>query len=191
MLTLSTSFQRTPDSNFKSDKSFFASIQLISWYEELPPELRINLKRHKEAAALPALIMAHLAFRWLLILLHRPFFRRQTGTEVDLSYKVITPETHVRKAILTAFASPALHRRSSRDPYASVCLASALWSRITSLRAYNSRADRVRRWYCLSPRRSTCCNRPCTSTACTHRGHGQCGRSCECAKGGWNVMGQC
>ena len=64
------------------------SIQLVTWYEDLPPELKLNLKLAKEVAALPHLLMTHLSFRWLLILLHRPFYRRQRGVEVDLSYKV-------------------------------------------------------------------------------------------------------
>jgi hypothetical protein len=50
------------------------SVELQEWKEQLSPEIDITLStRH---SALPHRIMLHLAYWWLFILLHRPFYRR-------------------------------------------------------------------------------------------------------------------
>lgn len=61
-------------------------IELVAWREDLPSELKLTPSN--EASALPHKLMMHLAYWWLLILLHRPFYQRQRMHTVDLSFSV-------------------------------------------------------------------------------------------------------
>lgn len=61
-------------------------IELVAWREDLPNELKLTPSN--EASALPHKLMMHLAYWWLLILLHRPFYQRQRMHTVDLSFSV-------------------------------------------------------------------------------------------------------
>lgn len=53
----------------------FCSLNLNTWNNALAPELQITLKSRPTAT--PHKLMLHLAYWWLFILLHRPFFRRK------------------------------------------------------------------------------------------------------------------
>ncbi|KLO06178.1 hypothetical protein SCHPADRAFT_946303 [Schizopora paradoxa] len=61
-------------------------IQLIAWREELPQDLKLTPSN--EGTALPHKLMMHLAYWWLLILLHRPFYRRRGIAAMDLTFSV-------------------------------------------------------------------------------------------------------
>ncbi|TFK73147.1 hypothetical protein BDN72DRAFT_247720 [Pluteus cervinus] len=60
-------------------------LELNTWKSNLAPEVNITLQSHKTAT--PHRLMLHLAYWWLFILLHRPFFHRRGrpghGTEID------------------------------------------------------------------------------------------------------------
>ena len=81
-LTLSTSHSLT----FCHPSDFVLSILLINWREDLPSELKLTPSN--EGSALPHKLMMHLAYWWLLILLHRPFYRRQGVAGVDLTFSI-------------------------------------------------------------------------------------------------------
>jgi hypothetical protein len=49
------------------------SLALSNWHENLPPSLVLNYASPKNA--LPHILMMHLSHAWLVILLHRPFYR--------------------------------------------------------------------------------------------------------------------
>ena len=61
------------------------SIQLNNWKDSLPPE--VDLTAASRPNALPHRLMLHLAYWWLLLLLHRPFYRRpksgSVGPDID------------------------------------------------------------------------------------------------------------
>ncbi|KAF8909703.1 fungal-specific transcription factor domain-containing protein [Gymnopilus junonius] len=61
-------------------------LKLNTWRNELPPELEITVKSRPTAT--PHKLMLHIAYWWLFILLHRPFFRKHkpiysTAREID------------------------------------------------------------------------------------------------------------
>ncbi|KDQ56260.1 hypothetical protein JAAARDRAFT_36436 [Jaapia argillacea MUCL 33604] len=59
--------------------------QLTDWEHNLPKEVNLCHQSHR-ASALPHRLMLHLAYNWLFILLHRPFYRRPKmirGTDVQ------------------------------------------------------------------------------------------------------------
>ncbi|KAM5530856.1 hypothetical protein V8D89_015474 [Ganoderma adspersum] len=60
-------------------------IQLNNWKDSLPPE--VDLTAASRPNALPHRLMLHLAYWWLLLLLHRPFYRRaksgSVGPDID------------------------------------------------------------------------------------------------------------
>ncbi|TBU44341.1 hypothetical protein BD309DRAFT_1080110 [Dichomitus squalens] len=60
-------------------------IQLNNWKDSLPPD--VDLTAASRPSALPHRLMLHLAYWWLLLLLHRPFYRRaksgSTGPDID------------------------------------------------------------------------------------------------------------
>jgi hypothetical protein len=64
------------------------SARLNMWRKSLSEELEINTPRSRNTAT-PHKLMLHLAYWWLVILLHRPFFHRKsrtnhsTGSEID------------------------------------------------------------------------------------------------------------
>jgi hypothetical protein len=53
------------------------SLALINWHENLPSSLALNYASPKNA--LPHILMMHLSHAWLVILLHRPFYRPLHG----------------------------------------------------------------------------------------------------------------
>jgi hypothetical protein len=63
------------------------SVQLNNWKGALSADLEITVKSRPTAS--PHKLMLHLAYWWLFILLHRPFFRRKsrpiasTDPEID------------------------------------------------------------------------------------------------------------
>ena len=63
----------------------FRSIELNAWKDNLPPE--IDLTASTRPMALPHRLTLHLAYWWMLILLHRPFYRRTksdtSGIDID------------------------------------------------------------------------------------------------------------
>ena len=66
--------------------SFLCSLKLNTWRNELAPELEITVK--SRSTATPHKLMLHIAYWWLFILLHRPFFRKNrpiysTAREID------------------------------------------------------------------------------------------------------------
>ncbi|KAH8110080.1 hypothetical protein DFH11DRAFT_830218 [Phellopilus nigrolimitatus] len=61
-------------------------IQLDAWRQDLPAELKLTPSN--ESSALPHKLMTHAAFWWLLILLHRPFYRRRRAKSVDSSLSI-------------------------------------------------------------------------------------------------------
>jgi hypothetical protein len=54
------------------------SVELNSWKRRLPAE--INITFSNQATALPHHLMLQLAYWWLFILLHRPFYRRSRNS---------------------------------------------------------------------------------------------------------------
>ncbi|KAI0638671.1 hypothetical protein C8Q77DRAFT_1092212 [Trametes polyzona] len=52
-------------------------IQLNNWKDSLSPE--VDLTAASRPSALPHRLMLHLTYWWLLLLLHRPFYRRKSG----------------------------------------------------------------------------------------------------------------
>jgi hypothetical protein len=52
------------------------SLALSTWLEQLPPALVINSHAKN---ALPHILMMHMSWAWLVILLHRPFYRPRAG----------------------------------------------------------------------------------------------------------------
>ncbi|CAL1699935.1 unnamed protein product [Somion occarium] len=60
-------------------------IELNAWKDSLPPE--IDLTASTRPVALPHRLTLHLAYWWMLILLHRPFYRRtksdSSGIDID------------------------------------------------------------------------------------------------------------
>lgn len=63
------------------------SLKLNEWRQSLAPELEITVKSRPTAT--PHQLMLHMAYWWLFILLHRPFFHRKarpiasTDREID------------------------------------------------------------------------------------------------------------
>lgn len=55
---------------------FAFSLQLNHWKSSLSPDVDITLKSRPTAT--PHRIMLHLAYWWLFVLLHRPFYHRKT-----------------------------------------------------------------------------------------------------------------
>ena len=64
-----------------------SSLNLNTWKGRLSPELDITVKSRPTST--PHKLMLHLAYWWLFILLHRPFFQRKnrqihsTDREID------------------------------------------------------------------------------------------------------------
>ncbi|KAI0312453.1 hypothetical protein OF83DRAFT_1176619 [Amylostereum chailletii] len=61
-------------------------LQLSTWKDNLPPEVDVN--KTNISSALPQQLMLQMTYQWLLIVLHRPFYRRKVikdehGYEVD------------------------------------------------------------------------------------------------------------
>lgn len=63
-------------------------MQLINWREDLPDELKLTTSGSNKRAVLPHILMMHCSFWWLVILLHRPFYRRRRASGVDNVFSV-------------------------------------------------------------------------------------------------------
>lgn len=59
-------------------------IQLSTWKEYLPDE--VNITSSNRATSTPHRLMLHLAYWWLHILLHRPFYRREHSSTIDTDH---------------------------------------------------------------------------------------------------------
>ncbi|WWD21795.1 hypothetical protein CI109_106283 [Kwoniella shandongensis] len=59
------------------------SLSLSTWLESLPPALTFH--NHAPKNALPHILMMHLSHAWLVILLHRPFYRPLAGLPASAS----------------------------------------------------------------------------------------------------------
>ena len=60
------------------------SLEINSWKEALTADIDVN--RANMSTALPHQLMLQMTYHWLLIILHRPFYRRrkdETGYEID------------------------------------------------------------------------------------------------------------
>jgi hypothetical protein len=55
------------------------SLKLSSWKNELPSE--IDISKSSSGVPQPHQLMLHLTYYWLIILLHRPFYRRRRSCE--------------------------------------------------------------------------------------------------------------
>lgn len=64
--------------------SFSRSIELNTWKDSLSPE--VDLTASSRPVALPHRMTLHLTYWWLLILLHRPFYRRHRGGAMDIDH---------------------------------------------------------------------------------------------------------
>lgn len=58
-----------------------SSLALSNWLEGLPQSLALNV--HSPYNALPHILMMHLSHAWLVILLHRPFYRPLAGHSTE------------------------------------------------------------------------------------------------------------
>ncbi|KAH8092517.1 hypothetical protein BXZ70DRAFT_1010830 [Cristinia sonorae] len=63
-------------------------IELNTWKDSLSPE--VDLTASSRPVALPHRMTLHLTYWWLLILLHRPFYRRQRGGAMDIDHVKLT-----------------------------------------------------------------------------------------------------
>ncbi|KAH9989703.1 hypothetical protein BJV74DRAFT_837982 [Russula compacta] len=54
-------------------------LKLSSWKNDLPSD--IDISKSSPSAPQPQVLMLHLTYHWLIILLHRPFYRRSRGYE--------------------------------------------------------------------------------------------------------------
>ena len=61
-----------------------SSIELNTWKDSLSPE--VDLTASSRPVALPHRMTLHLTYWWLLILLHRPFYRRHRGGAADIDH---------------------------------------------------------------------------------------------------------
>ncbi|KAI0337043.1 hypothetical protein BDW22DRAFT_1433627 [Trametopsis cervina] len=59
-------------------------IELNAWKDSLSPE--VDLTAATRPSAVPHRLSVHLMFWWLFILLHRPFYRRTKGSNVDIDH---------------------------------------------------------------------------------------------------------
>ena len=69
------------------------SARLNMWRDSLSEDLEINTPRSRQAAT-PHKLMLHLAYSWLVILLHRPFFFRKArpihGTDSEIVHAKVS-----------------------------------------------------------------------------------------------------
>lgn len=68
-----------------------ASLALGDWLENLPPSLVVNY--HSPKNCMPHVLMMHLSHAWLVILLHRPFYRPLAGLPSGSTAKDTNPAT--------------------------------------------------------------------------------------------------
>lgn len=57
----------------------FLSLKLSSWKNDLPSE--IDVSKSSPSPPQPHILMLHMTYHWLIILLHRPFYRRRRSCE--------------------------------------------------------------------------------------------------------------
>ncbi|THH29803.1 hypothetical protein EUX98_g4390 [Antrodiella citrinella] len=69
-------------------KFFSTSIELNTWKDSLSPE--VDLTASSRPVALPHRMTLHLTYWWLLILLHRPFYRRHRSGAMDIDHVKLT-----------------------------------------------------------------------------------------------------
>lgn len=85
------------------------SLALTTWLEQLPPALAITSHTRN---ARPHILMMHLSWAWLVILLHRPFYRPLAGkstTESSASSTSTTSSTNGSTAQGSSASAPGYH----------------------------------------------------------------------------------
>jgi len=55
-------------------------LQLNTWMNDLPAEVNLS---SIDPMTIPHKLMLHMTYHWLLIILHRPFYRRRSSGDVD------------------------------------------------------------------------------------------------------------